>query len=164
MPDPETPNTDYAAAYPGIIFAYDFVKPSYDLAVNRFEAAVNRVQALMTFGVTITLGVPLFDTTTAKTAKFSSRFFIAAMALFVILMIVGLIARVYGRLMLVRPAALYDITHLDEWSFKRHALYYAGENWEHNRKVVEVKSRLSAVVAGLLLEETVSLVLWLVTS
>lgn len=151
--------------YPAVKYAYDFVLPSYQWAIARMDAAVTRIQGLMMFAATVTLGAPVIGRALSDDVRFSSIWFIGALGLFVLSMILGLIAREYGTLTVTSPGVLYDkALHLSEWEFKRYIVYYAGQHFEHNQRLIEKKSRCGMIMAAMLLAETLAVVMWLVTA
>lgn len=166
----ETQTTHNAAGqrpedkWPGILFAYDFVKPSYDWMATRLEAAVSRSQALLTFAATITLGFPVLGAAVSRGISFRSIWFLVAIASFFALVVAGLVARHTGDLVLLDPGELYRrCASMSEWEFKRQALYYAGEAFDENVTVTNRKMRLGTAMSVLLVVETLSFLVWLVT-
>ena len=151
--------------YPAVKYAYDFVQPSYTLAVSRFEASVTRIQAAMTFAATLTTAAPVIGASLNKDINFRSLYFYTALGVFLVVMILGLIARNYGQLILTSPDVLREkALHMSEWEFKYYTTYYAGQHWEHNRRLVNEKARFEICMAVLIVTETIAVVLWLATS
>jgi hypothetical protein len=151
--------------FAAVKYAYDFALPSYQWAILRFEAAVTRIHGLMMFAATMTLGAPVIGRALSDQVRFSSVWFIMALVLFVVLMILGLIAREYGTLRLVGPSVLYEkVLDLSEREFKRYVVYYAGQHFEHNRSLIEKKSLAAMIMAVQLFAETLAIVIWLITA
>lgn len=77
-------------------------------------------------------------------------------------MILGVIARDVGDMMFTNPAKLHDRSlHLDEWNFKRDAIYYAGICFSHNSALANKKARLGRIMSGLLLIEVLAFLTWI---
>ena len=84
------------------------------------------------------------------------------MATFVVLMLIGIVARSLGDVSVINPRRLYEKSlKLSEWEFKRDAIYYAGQCFDHNKALVNRKANLGQAMSGLLLLETMLLVLWI---
>jgi hypothetical protein len=149
-------------AWPGVNSAYDFVIPSYGLLVGRFEAADTRLTTLLTFAATITLGAPILGRSIHPTIPFKSVWFIAAMSLFMLSVGVSLTARVRGTLTLPNPAVIYrESLHETEWSFKKNAIYFAGQHFTANAQAIRTKGNLAVAAAVLIIAEIASLLLWI---
>lgn len=158
LPTPDIDETQW----PAVIRAYDYVLPSYQLLAARFESSDTRLTVVLNFVSSISLGVPLLARAIDSNVPFRSRWFVAAMALFVIASIVGLAGRTYGRLTLPDPMMVFE-KHLasSEWQFKKDMLYFAGQHFERNREAVRRKGNLSLAVAALLVLEILCLVIWI---
>lgn len=147
-----------------VTYAYDFILPSYQWAVLRFDAAIRRIQGLMMCATMITIGAPLIGRVGAG-LRFSSLWFIVAIILFTTLMILGVIARESGALMLDSAGVLHEkVLDLEETEFKHYAVYYARQDLEHNRNLIEMKSWYGTMMAVLLFAEMLAIVVWLVTA
>jgi hypothetical protein len=48
--------------------------------------------------------------------------------------------------------------------FKRYAVYYARQDLQHNRQLIEVKSLCETIMAFLLVAEMLAILVWLVTA
>ena len=155
----ETVNDE--TTFPGAVVAYDFVLPSYQLLVTRLEAQVTRIQTLMQFAATIMLGFPVLAKAMNDKIAFWSAPFIGAVGFFIVLMIVGIVARDFGTFTLVNPGRLYKTwLHLAPHRVKMDLLYFAGEHFEKNNAVVTRKSDYGRVMSALLLAEVLSFVWW----
>ena len=149
--------------YPAVKFAYDFVQPSYGLMTARIEATVSRIQALMTFAATITLGFPVLGRAINPSISFGCAPFAVGLTFFIVLMILGVIARDVGDLKLVNPGRLYESSlHLSEWEFKRDAVFFAGESFTHNLALANHKANMGRSMSILLLAEVLMLLMWVV--
>jgi hypothetical protein len=151
-----------AKRWPGVERAYDFVLPSYTLLVSRFEAADTRLTNVMTLASSLTLGIPLFAKSINPDLSFRSPWFVGAVVVFVIAIVIGFAGRVGGTLTLPDPAALYERwLEKPEWQFKKDAIYFAGQHFEANAKVIHAKNRVSLALASLLAVEFLLLVAWI---
>ena len=149
--------------WPAVSVAYDFVIPSYNWMATRLEANVSRIQALMTFTATITLGFPVLGQAINKTIMFHSASFISAIGFFLVIMILGIVARHMGNFELVNPTKLYNESlHLSEWEFKRDAIFHAGRSFSHNAVLSNRKARIAMIMSGCLLAEVLAFLTWIV--
>jgi len=156
--DDSSPETEW----PSVPFAYDFVIPSYQWVLTRFEAVDSRIQTLQAFIATTTLGVPAIATTMFKTIKFTSCWFLGAIGLAGVAIIIGLIGRSWGRITLANPRVLYEQwLHKPVWEFKKDMLYFAGQHFEKSSDFVNTKSRLVTVMSVLFFLETLLLFVWI---
>jgi len=147
--------------WPAVHQAYDFVLPSYQGLLGRVEAAGTRAQAIMTFASSVTLGFPLLQRAINEKALFTTPAVLVALAFFVSLMVIGIVARESDRIKLVNPARLYgDSLYLSPWEFKRDAIYYAGQCFDHNRRLVDRKALLCRLMSYLLIGEILALLMW----
>jgi hypothetical protein len=97
----------------------------------------------------------------ADAIDFGSWLFLAAMVIFVLTMIIGLIAQTAGTLTLLTPTALHDkYLGLSEDEFKKNALLYAGQHSEKNHRTVLRKGMAMSAMTGLFILEAVLLVIW----
>lgn len=147
--------------YPGVSVAYDFVGPSYQLLAMRLEAHVGRLQTLMQFAATITLGFPVLAKAMNEKILFWSAPFVGAVGFFIVLMIVGIVARDTGTLVVVDPSRLYENSlHLTPHALKQDLVYFAGQHFRNNNATIVRKSNYGRVMSALLLAEVLSLVWW----
>ena len=154
--------SELAATYPGIKHAYEFVVPSYQWMVARFESTAGRLQALQTAAVAIALGVPTVGKAIRPDISFSAAPFISAALLAALVLLLAGVGRTYGAIALANPMVLYTkYLHLEEWEFKKNALYWAGEHFQSNLVLVNRKARLERWATGVLALEALMLLLWL---
>ena len=151
--------------YPGIKCAYDFVFPSYQWMLARLEGADSRIQTLQTFIVTATFGITAVLTATSEKGElqFVSLPFVAAMALAVLAIILGVIGRSSGGIILTNPGNLHEkFLHRGEWTFKKDMIYFAGEHFKKNKDVVEQKHTITTAMTWLFLGEMALLLFWVI--
>lgn len=147
--------------WPAVHLAYDFVLPSYQWAQQRLDATDLRIQTLQAFAATVTLAAPILAATVVKDIDLQSAWFIAALALFVVTVVLGAVVRAYGRLELMSPKRLYDRWLGDsEWEFKKDAIYFAGKHFEANRSLINKKGLLADGMTVLFVVETALLLTW----
>lgn len=153
-------------AYPGVDLAYEFVLPSYDWARDRLDSINGRLQAMQGFAVTVTLAVPVFArSVTGNGIDFGSGWFMGAMLTFLVLMVVGLVARARGTLALLDPHVLYEhYLEWGPWEFRKNVLYWAGEHAQLNHDLVIEKGKAINWMTGLFIAESLLLVLWIATA
>lgn len=115
--------------------------------LTRIEAADSRLQSLVTFVLTVTAGVPTVSRALRPDVSLDSAWLIAAVGLAAVILVIGVIVRSYGAIRLADPGKVYDKwLDLPKWEFQKRALHFAGQHFEANRKLVNVKSY---VVTGL---------------
>jgi hypothetical protein len=147
--------------WPGVHRAYDFVMPSYQMLMSRFEAADNRLTAMLALASTLTLGAPLLAKSLNPNVSFNSAWFRLGVGLFIVLVIVGLVGRSRGRLVLPNPRIIYERSlHENEWSFKKNAIYFAGQHFDQNAVAIRTKGNFALAVTLVFLGEVLTLLAW----
>jgi len=107
-------------SYPSTDAAYAFVQPSYAWMIGRLDAAESRIQQLQAFSATLTFAAPVLIHSLKPSAQFTSPWFYAALVGFVLVLLLGVLARVLGvvklpSIDLMRKGWL----HLPEQKFKQ---------------------------------------------
>jgi len=157
-----TEQSEDERTWPSVHEAYGFVLPSYQLLTSRFEAADTRLTALLTFGATVTLGVPLFAKTVRPDAAFGSPWFVAGILFFICAAAFGIVGRTTGAITLVNPMILYtDGLHKSPWLFKKDAIFRAGEHFRVNVAAVAAKGTYAMIVTVALMCEVMTFAVWL---
>jgi hypothetical protein len=148
--------------WPSVDVAYGFVLPSYQLLVGRFEAADNRIASLMTLASSVMVAVPILARAVTPDISFRSPWFIAALVVFALIMVCGLVARIKGVLVLPNPGIIHA-TGLSkpEWKFKADALHISGQHFDANARAINAKGNWSIWLTALLALQIVWLVAWL---
>ncbi len=147
--------------YPSVPLAYELIPASYEMIAQRIEAVDQRVQSLLAFSVTLTVAVLVIFSPSRADLDFAAPLFLAAMAAFAFLIIVGLFARALWHVTVVSPKELFEgWLDLPEDDFKVRSIYWAGEHFEQNVNVVNKKSRLANVMTVLFLFEAGFLLIW----
>ncbi len=141
--------------------AYEFVKSSYDVMASRFEAANARISNLMAWAIGAIGIIPIFAKSLLGSVGVTSLWLLAALATFVVLTAVGIIAYRTGGIKLLHPKSLYnDYIQLPEREFKRWLVYWSGEHFNTNLNHINAKSRCIDGMTILLGLEVIFLVLW----
>lgn len=153
--------------YPSINFAYQIAIDSYAWSEKRFNAVDEGIEKLLVWSTTVTSGVVTALVGTHATVKFSSGLFMVSMCCFFISTVLGLMTKfLVGDLVLLSPRVLHD----DKWlmlsdvEFKERMVFWAGEHFEHNRKVVNTKGRNATICAGFVVAEFILMITWIITS
>ncbi|MEX2446856.1 MAG: hypothetical protein WD734_05890 [Dehalococcoidia bacterium] len=150
--------------YPGVPFAYEFVLPSYEAMFARVEAATSRIDSIVTLSTTLTLAAPALVASVTG-APLTSRWLYAALVVFMLLLVLAIGMRTRSVITIVSPAVLYETwLHLDEFEFKRRAVYWAGEHFEKNSRTVYRKWIVAQIVGVLFAAEAVLLAIWAITA
>ena len=72
--------------------------------------------------------------------SFGSVWFVAALAVALVNLVVGMVARTSGGIKLMSlQTVCEDWLHHSEWEFKQLSVYWAGRHFEHNTNVVNKK-------------------------
>jgi len=128
----------------------------------RVEAADSRIQALQTFAATATLGLPLFARAIRPDISFTSSWFLAALGVFLMTVVFGLVARSWGHIILVNPDVIYQRwLHFYDWEFRKTAIYWAGKHFETNAALVNAKGWMGVIMSAFLGLEVLLLVAWI---
>src|SRR5947208_12194211 len=151
------------AAFPSVSLAFDFfVHQSYEWMLRRFDAIEKRIITLQNYATTVTLAVPVFAKSIVNNVGFDSRWFGLALFAFVVLMILGLLARTWGGLTHISPGIVFDRwLHLSEHEFKRDLLFFAGEHFKQNQKVVNRRGNIVTGMTVLFVAEVLLLIVWI---
>jgi len=149
--------------YPGVDRAYDFVLPSYNWALDRLKAVDSRLQEIMAYAATLTFASPIVAGAVLKKPEYNSPCFYGSLALFVVVIAIGLYFRARGNLHLVTPAALYDLwLYKDEPTFKKDAVYFAGKHMAMNQRLINRKGHAADMMTVLLGAELLLLLDWII--
>lgn len=152
------------ATCPAVHVAYDFVGPSYASIMQRLDAVNSHLETLQTFAASITLAAPILAASVVKDVDFRSPWFLSAFSIFMVVIVIGAVARVRGSLQLITPQSLYDDwLHYSEWEFKKNAIYWAGQHFKANRSLVNNRAHAAFGMTVLLLLEMGLLLAWVVT-
>jgi len=145
------------ADFPSVDLAYQLSVSSYDIAIKRLDSIDARIQTLLAFATSTTaIVVSLSAGRGLRTTYF---YFAAASMAFAI--ILGIWARMIGRIKLVRPNVLFERwLRKDEWTFKKDFIRFAGHDFEKNMGLVTLKWRMSLGVIVLFVLQVAFLVLW----
>jgi hypothetical protein len=109
--------------------------------------------------------MPLIGLSLIKGISFTSRWFLGALGVFVVIAVYSVIMRSWGKLRLANPAIIYKgKLHYSEWEFKRSMLDWAGEHFAKNTEVVNRKGRAGDQLSGLFLIEVALFLVWISTS
>jgi hypothetical protein len=151
------------AKFPGVDLAYPLVAMSYDMAVRRFDAMDGRLQTIMAFIVATSATVPALAA--GRGLHFRSNYFYAAIGCFAVAVVVGTVARLYGKLRVLVPREAFNHwLHKPEWEFKMDFINHSAADFEHNSTLVERKWKCSVAVTILFFAQTVCLALWALDS
>lgn len=148
--------------YPSVGLAYEFVKPSYDWMLNRIEAMNSKIQGLLMLATAVTGGIPILTKAIFDSVDFQSVLFYGAMGLYILLVVIGTVGLSMGGVKLFHPKLLYEKWLSNSiWEFKKDAIYFAGQNFEDNKKIINAKSRLRNIMTILLLIELMIVISWI---
>jgi len=145
--------------YPSVSIAYDLSLKSSESLLKRLEAVEGRLQWVLTAGVTITAGYSI--ALKGQSLNLHSKLFYGAAACFVLAIALGFVARGCGKFEMLNPTKLFnDYLHEDEWEFKKDMIYWHGDMFKKNLRLVNLKGHLANVVATLFFVEVALLSVW----
>jgi hypothetical protein len=149
--------------FPSAELAYPLAVSSYETAQKRLEAVEKRLQEILAFAVTINFAV--ITIFAGKNFDFNSKWFIAAMIIAFAGLAVGVYTRLGSHLILIKPSVLYNKYITDnQIEFKRSFIYFAGEHWDKNVRLINHKGTLSNITVILFTVEIILLAVWAVAA
>ena len=93
--------------------------------------------------------------------SFQSAWFVLALVAALLNLVVGTVARAWGRVKLLSLQTVWaEWLPYSEWEFKRSAVYWAGMHFEHNTGVVNKKGRIVLIMTVAFLVEAVLMFAW----
>jgi hypothetical protein len=147
----------------GVGLAYDIAINSYESVIRRLDHVDGRIQTLLAFMVTTTAIVP--TVANSRGLSFRSLWLYLALACLTGGLLLGSYARHLGEVQMLHPTKLYEKwLGLSEWEFKKDLIYFAGQDFEHNKTLVERKWRASVTLTVLFFLEAAFLVVWVVAA
>ena len=151
--------------YPSVGLAYEFVKSSYGWMLNRIEAINSKIQGLLTLATAITAAMPILAKAMFDNVDFQSVWFYGTIATYILLVVIGTFGLSMGRVRLVHPKRLYEKCLSDStWEFMKNTIYFGGQDFEDNKKIIEVKSCLRNIMNILLLGELLMVIFWITSA
>lgn len=152
------PNPDL---YPGVEHAYALIAPSHDWITARLEAIDSRLDSILNLVATVTIAAPVLAGAIQEEPDFGSPWFVGAMSIFAVIVLLGVIVRTFGQVMTFSPSELYaKYLHYAEWEFKKNLIYWGGQNFDANRRLVGHRAFIANVMVIGFLAEAVCLVVW----
>lgn len=155
--------------WPGVEFAYDFVRPSYEIMLRRAEIVENRVRGILTIGATLMFAVPVLvrssipPSSAPMLSSYSWIALVAAALCLVAALWLGMKAHMGGRITVYSPKFMYDeMLDMDEWHFKHSAVASAADAFSKHVPLVNRKAKLSEQVGLAVILEVLCLVAWAV--
>ena len=148
--------------------AYEFVMPSYDWVQRRYESVERRTQTFLAFTATLTLGLPTLMIVLNRDADFGSVWFIAAMVTAVLILALGIAAKLISGISAIRfpnPAILYRRwMYYTELEFKMNAIYWSGQHFDANLSRIDKLGWMLTGMLCLFSIEVILLLIWVVVS
>ncbi len=127
----------------------------------RLDSAHSWLNSIQSLVVTVTIAVPTVSVAAGENPDFGSGWLVAALAIAVLNVVLGLSARAWSGIKLVGPAHLYqDWLHRPPAEFKWNSLYWAGRHFSANSRTVHRKSWVATFMVVLLLVEVGLFVAW----
>jgi hypothetical protein len=148
--------------WPAVEAAFAFVIPSYQMLVSRFEAADGRLTTLLATAASLTGAAPVLGRAVRPDLSASSGWFVAGLALFAVIVVLGVAGRISGHLTLPDPQVHWNESLWRSASeFRRNAIYFAGRHFDLNAKAIDRKGCLTIWMAALLGAEIVAFAIWI---
>ena len=161
----EREENDKESKYPSVDLAYEFAKSSYDWMLNRIEAMNSKLQGLLTLATAVTAAMTILAKSIFDNVDFQSALFRGAIAAYILLVFIGTFGLCKGGVKLVHPKNLYEKWLSNStWEFKKDTIYFSGQDFEDNNKIIEAKSRLRDAMNIPLLAELLMIICWIATS
>jgi hypothetical protein len=149
--------------YPAVELAYPIAVASYDVALRRIDAMDGRLQTVMAFVVTVSAAIPPLASN--RGVHFHSYWFYAAAATLLLTISIGIYARLMGEIKVVDPNLLFNSwLHKPDWEFKKDFIAFAGDDFNSNVALSELKWKFSIVVTLLFFLEVVFFAAWVMGS
>jgi len=147
--------------FPGVELAYPIAVGSYDVAIKRMDSIDGRLQTILAF--VLTASVAFITFAKDKDFRFDSAWFVSGICFLVASIIVGISARLYGAVRLLRPMHLWQ-TWLtdDEWTFKKDLIHDAAIDFDANMRLANLKWKCSVMIMILFVLEALCLTVWVV--
>ena len=156
--DDTVPRPDSAA----VELAYGIAITAYGTAQQRRDSVHQRIEVLLSFVATVTAAALFAAEVVLDAPHFTSPLLIVAGSLFVVVLTVGLVARVVGSLQQVSPQELYDRwLHYGDLEFRRRIIYWSGQHNDRARKVTYRKERAADAMTLLFLVAGILFLVWL---
>ena len=147
--------------FPSTELGYEIGLKSYDFSLQRSDAVDNRIDRMLAWISGINLGtIAVFK---ANEISFNSIYFTIAVALFLTILVIGMIGKARGTLTLIEPKKIFDSwLYYGKLYFKYQLLSYIGEHFEKNQDFVNWKAKLLNWMIFLFLLEIIVLGIWII--
>ncbi len=111
--------------------------------LGRLDAAEARAQRIQAFAATLTFAAPVLVRTVTPSARLDSRWFYAAVVVFVLILLSGLIVRFGKRTQLPSIKVLREKwLHLSEQKFMQDMIFFAAQAFDHNHRTINRKGNV----------------------
>lgn len=147
---------------PSLALACPFAVDSYKILYERVDKVDARIQSMITLSVTVMALSPALAT--ARHLTFSSWAFRIAVIAAAANVILGSIAHLTGKFIVIDPKILRDWIDDQPEDFQNNLVYWAGEHFDHNDKLLRRNWRFSVIVNLVFFAEAICLVLWAATA
>lgn len=153
---------DISKSYPATKNAYDIALKSYDWAIQRSDAIDNRASKLLAWISSITIGVIAIMYSKTPLTTFQNNYFYTAMVVFAIAVILGAVIEFITYVRFISPQKLYEeYLHYEEEEFMRYIIYFAGQAFQKNLKLINRKGYILGTMLVLFLVELALLGIWI---
>ncbi len=148
-----------AERFPSIDLAYEIAVSSYESVTKRIDSTDGRIQTLLTITLAAYVAIPTLLKN--EVASFFSWSFITSILLLAGAMSLGAYARFAGKIKMLRPKSLWDgWLHLPQSEFKRDMIFFAGEDYDANVKLLGKKWKLGIASMLIFALSLVFLIVW----
>ena len=145
-----------------VALAYEIALNAYATAQQRRDSVHQRIEVLLSFVATVTAAALFAAEVVLDEPEFTSPLLIVAGVLFVVVVTVGLVARVVGALQQVSPQELYDRwLHYNDLEFKRRIVYWSAQHNDRARRITYRKERAADAMTILFLAAGILFLVWL---
>jgi hypothetical protein len=148
--------------YPSVELAYPIAVAAYETAAKRLDSVDGRLQTILAF--TVTVSVAATSIAGGRGVNFNSGWFYAAIVFFVISISIGVWARLTGNIYILKPSHLYqEWLSNPTWEFKKDMIYFAGNDFDANMKLVHLKWQCSVAITFLFVLQAVCQTVWVLS-
>ena len=145
--------------YPRVDLAYPMAVSSYDTAMKRSDTIDGKLQTILAFVAVVTVAVP--SIANARGVSFASYWFYFGLLFFISIVVIGIYARLTGAVRVISPDLLFeDWLHKTAWEFKKDFIAFAGNDFNHNLKLINYKWKLATLITVLFFFQVACLAAW----
>lgn len=149
--------------FPSVDLGYDVAMGSYRTTFQRFDIIKNGIDRTLTWMLSFNLGLIVILADKSEKVQFHSWWFYSAILLFFIAFIMGMSAKVKKLKAIRSPKVIFEKwLKKTEWQFKKDSIFFAGQNYDTNKRINDYNGIISDCIIGLFMLEIILLALWII--